>query len=638
MKLPVFHNVFRNTCLNTTVRNLPSLEQALADWREHGKTKRLWKRDATLWTGENEACWLGWLDVVEHQLENSAALKQFAMKAREAGFEHALLLGMGGSSLCADVLVSMFGHTTGFPRLRVLDSIDPMQVLRVASEIDPARTLFIVSSKSGTTLEVSLLAEFFLDELKRRVGDRNAGAHFVVVTDPGTPLQQLAEKEKFRWLFAGIPSIGGRYSALSNFGLVPAAAMGLDVRRLLRNASKMVNSCRDDVSPETNPGVLLGLALGVAAKQQRDKVTLVTSPGLGRLGLWTEQLLAESTGKNGKGLIPVCGEPLGGPDDYGNDRIFCYLRDRTAPQVSQDESIEEVEAAGHPVIRIDVGDVYDLGQEFFRWEFATAVAGAVLGVNPFDQPDVEAAKAATRTLLIGLTSKKSLLRPTPAVQVDGLKLFDPHPDAAKVGEPATSAEALRTGLRLHLEQLRPGDFFVVLAFVEVNDLHEKLLQGIRVAVREAFQVATMAGFGPRYLHSTGQLFKGGSNRGVFLLVTSEEVVDVQAPGDEHTFGAFKSAQAEGDFRVLTQRGRRILRLHVGPDVTTGLGRISSEILTTLEGLSRRNARTTNFIKERTCHEAQMESRNQESARARTAAEKAPPENRQAGEAFEALPA
>jgi transaldolase/glucose-6-phosphate isomerase len=603
MRRPTIQHIFSSRCRSVSVRNLSGLDAALAEWQQHNKTRRIWNRDATLWTGQNEARWLGWLDVVEQQLESSAALKQFALEVREAGFEHALLLGMGGSSLCAEVLASVFGHTTGFPRLHVLDSIDPRQVHRVASEIDPARTLFIVSSKSGTTLEASLLAEFFLGELKRRLGDRNAGAHFAAVTDPGTPLQQLAEKENFRWVFAGIPSIGGRFSALSHFGLVPAAAMGLDVRRLLRNAFKMVKACRDDVSPETNPGVLLGLALGLAAEQQRDKVTLVTSPGLGRLELWIEQLLAESTGKNGKGLIPVCGEPVGWPEHYGNDRVFCYLRDRAAPQPSQNEAVEKLEATGHPVIQIEVGDVYDLGQEFFRWEFATAVAASVLGVNPFDQPDVEAAKAAARECLKGLTSKKPALQPTPAVQVDEVKLLDPHGDAMKAGEPVTSTEALRTALRLHLEQLRPGDFFAVLAFVEMNEVHERILQGIRIAVRDAFKVATMAGFGPRYLHSTGQLFKGGSNRGVLLIITSEEEVDVQARGQAHSFAAVKQAQAEGDLRIMSQRGRRILRLHVGPDVTTGLGRIASEILTTLERLSPRNTRTNNFTNERTSHES-----------------------------------
>ena len=609
MKFPVFHDVFRSSCLNMTVRNVPSLEQALADWQARGKTRRLWNRDATLWTGQNEARWLGWLDVVERQLENSSALKQFAADVRETGFEHALLLGMGGSSLCAEVLASVFGHTTGFPRLRVLDSIDPMQVHRVASEIDPLRTLFIVSSKSGTTLEVSLLAEFFLGELKRRLGDRNAGAHCVVVTDPGTPLQQLAEKEQFRRVFGGIPSIGGRFSALSNFGLVPAATMGLDVRRLLRNASRMVNLCRDEVSPETNPGVLLGLALGVAAERKRDKVTLVTSPGLGRLELWIEQLLAESTGKNGKGLIPVCGEPLGGPDDYGNDRIFCYLRDRTAPQVSQDEAIKRLEAAGHPVIQIEVGDVYNLGQEFFRWEFATAVAGAMLGVNPFDQPDVEAAKAAARSLLAQPGAEASGIREAPRVQVDRVKMFELDGEASD-SAPEGGAEAFRTALRLHLEQLRAGDFFAVLTFVEMSEVHEKILQALRTTVRNAFGVATLGGFGPRYLHSTGQLFKGGPNKGLFLHITSEDTEDMPVPGRAFTLGAVKSAQAHGDLRVMTQRGRRVSHVHIGPDVATGLGRLASEVLAVAQSPSQTHDGKADFEKERRSYDAQMESRHQ----------------------------
>jgi transaldolase/glucose-6-phosphate isomerase len=585
MKCTVFHDVFRGSGLNRTVRNLPGLESALADWQAHGKTRRLWHRDATLWTGQDEARWLGWLDVVEERLENTSALKQFAAEVREADFDHALLLGMGGSSLCAEVLASVFGHTTGFPRLRVLDSIDPMQVQRVASEIDPARTLFIVSSKSGTTLEASLLAEFFLGQTRRKLGDRNAGAHFAVVTDPGTPLRQLAEREKFRWMFAGMPAIGGRFSALSNFGLVPAAVMGLDVRRLLRNASKMVNSCRDEVSPETNPGVLLGLALGVAAEQKRDKVTLVTSPGLGRLELWIEQLLAESTGKNGKGLIPVCGEPVGAPDDYGQDRVFCYVRDRAAPQVWQDEAVEKLATAGHPVIQIEVGDVYDLGREFFRWEFATAVAGSTLGINPFNQPDVEAAKAAAQSLLAQRNAEGSSVREIPRVQLDGVKMFELG-GAASHTVPEANAEALRTALRLHLEQLRPGDFFAVLAFVDANAVHEKILQALRTTVRNAFHVATLGGFGPRYLHSTGQLFKGGPDNGLFLHITSEDAVDVSVPGREFTLGAVKNAQAHGDLRVMAQRNRRLLHVHIGPDVATGLGRLASEMLAVVQSLSK----------------------------------------------------
>ena len=576
----MFQTVFGKSCRRMTVRNLPDYERALVSWKAHDRTKRLWNRDATLWTGQDEARWLGWLDVVKQQLEEVARLKQFATEVRAAGFERVLLLGMGGSSLGAEVLASVFGHTADFPRLHILDSIDPMEVHRFASEIDLVRTLFIVSSKSGTTLEVSLLTEFFLGKLKQKLEARNVGAHFAAVTDPDTSLQRLAEKEKFGWIFAGIPSIGGRFSVLSNFGLVPAAAIGLDVERLLLNASQMVEDCRGEC-PRNNPGVMLGLALGVAAKQRRDKVTLVTSPNLGRLEFWIEQLLAESTGKNGSGLVPVCGEPVGTPADYGNDRLFCYLRNRIVPEPSLDEAVGQLETAGFPVVRIEVGNVYDLGREFFRWEFATAVAGSVLGVNPFDQPDVEAAKVATREFLAKPISRKPSFRSKLA---GGLKLFNPPGDDLETGSSTMSVEALRTALRLHFEQLHPGDFFAVLAFVERNDVHEKLLQAMRIAVRDAFQVATVAGFGPRYLHSTGQLFKGGSNEGVFLVITSDETVDMQVPGMEHTFGAVKTAQAEGDFRTMAKRGRRLLRLHVGPNVTTGLGQLSSEILMALKWL------------------------------------------------------
>jgi len=511
MTLATIQSVFQSPCRNITVRNLPGLEEALADWQSHSKTERLWNRDATLWTGQDEARWLGWLNVVESQLDEVAALTHFAGEVRSAGFEHAVLLGMGGSSLCAEVLAGVFGNTVGFPRLRVLDSIDPGQVRRFAAQIDPCRTLFIASSKSGTTIETLLLTEFFLGELKRRLGEGAVGAHFVAITDPGSPLQELAQREGFRRVFPGIPTIGGRFSALSNFGLVPAAVIGVDVKRLLRNTAKMVATCQSDVPAQENPGVVLGLALSVAAHLHRDKVTLVASPGLGRFDLWIEQLLAESTGKNGKGLIPICGEPLGVPDDYDNDRLFCYLRDRNAPDRAQDEGIAHLEAAGFPIVRIELADIYNLGQEFFRWEFATAVAGSALGINPFDQPDVEAAKIATQALLAERTTAAASIRDVPRVQVDGVKMFDLRGDAS---DTTSNAEALRTALRLHLEQLRPGDFFAVLAFVERNEVHERILQALRTTVRNAFHVATLGGFGPRYLHSTGQLFKGGANKGL----------------------------------------------------------------------------------------------------------------------------
>jgi transaldolase/glucose-6-phosphate isomerase len=598
MTLATIHRVLHRRCGEMSVLNLPDLEAALADWQTDRKTERLWNRDATLWTGQDEARWLGWLNVGESRREEVAALQRFAGEVRAAGFEHALLLGMGGSSLCADVLVSVYGKTVGFPRLRVLDSIDPRQVRRFASQIDPRRTLFIASSKSGTTLETLLLTEFFLGELKKQVGKDAVGAHFAVVTDPGTPLQELAQKEGFRWVFPGIPSIGGRFSALSNFGLVPAAVIGLDVKTLLRNAAKMVTACRSDVPAQENPGVVLGLALSVAARLHRDKVTLVASPGLGRLDLWIEQLLAESTGKSGQGLIPACGEPLGAPGDYGNDRLFCYLRDRYAPDRAQDESMARLEAAGFPVVRIEIADIDNLGQEFFRWEFATAVAGSALGINPFNQPDVEAAKIAAQTLLTERSREAASFPEVPRVQVDGVEMFDLRGDASNLA-PEADAEALRTALRLHLEQLQPGDFFAVLAFVEMNDIHERILQGLRTTVRNALHVATLGGFGPRYLHSTGQLFKGGPNNGLFLHITSEDAEDVPVPGREFTLGEVKNAQAHGDLRVMTQRNRRLLHVHIGPDVTTGLGRLASETLAVAQSLSK----TSVIARERTSYDA-----------------------------------
>lgn len=600
-------DVFQSRCRNMTVRNLPGLDEAMAGWQTRRKTERLWNHDATLWTGQDEARWLGWLNVVEAQLDEVAALTQFAGEVRSAGFEHAVLLGMGGSSLCAEVLAGVFGKAVGFPRLRVLDSIDPGQVRRVAAQIDPCRTLFIVSSQSGTTLETLLLTEFFLGELKKHAGQGAAGAHFAAVTDPASPLQELAQREGFRRVFPGNPTMGGRFSALSNCGLVPAAVLGMDVKRLLRNAAKMVAACQSAVPAQENPGVVLGLALGVAADLHRDKVTLVASPGLGRFDLWIEQLLAESTGKNGKGLLPICGEPLGAPDDYDHDRLFCYLRDRNAPDRAQDEGIARLEAAGFPVVRIEITDIYNLGQEFFRWEFATAVAGSALGIHPFNQPDVEAAKIAAQTLLAERSKEAASFPEVPRVRVDGVKMFDLRGEVSGI---TSDTEALRAALRLHLEQLRPGDFFAVLAFVEMNEVHERILQALRTTVRNAFRVATLGQFGPRYLHSTGQFFKGGANKGLFLHITSEDEVDVPVPGRAFTLGAVKRAQAHGDLRAMMQRDRRILHAHIGPDVATGLGRIASEVLAVVQSLSKTHERKSAVAKERRSYDAQMESRNQ----------------------------
>jgi transaldolase / glucose-6-phosphate isomerase len=389
--------------LNPQTWSLPAALEAavrstLREWTEQGKIGRLWARDPSLWTGADEGAWLGWLGIVDDQLARVDQLRQVARAARHEGFTHVLLLGMGGSSLCPEVLRMTFGTLPGWPELLVLDSTDPAQVRAAEARVDLGRTLFVVSSKSGTTLEPNIFKQYFFERAQQAVGADKAGNHFMAITDPGSKLEQVARADGFRHVFFGLPSIGGRYSALSDFGLAPAALMGLDVERLLGHARTMVGACAAGVPAEQNPGAALGVVLGVLAAHGRDKVTLVASPGLQDLGAWLEQLLAESTGKGGKGLIPVDREPLGSPDAYGQDRVVVYVRLQSAPDAAQDRAVAGLERAGYAVVRIAVPDPYHIGAEFFRWELATAVAGAVLGIHPFDQPDVEASKVATRRL------------------------------------------------------------------------------------------------------------------------------------------------------------------------------------------------------------------------------------------------
>jgi transaldolase/glucose-6-phosphate isomerase len=477
---------------------------------------------------------------------------------------------MGGSSLCPDVLARTFGRIEGWPALHVLDSTDPAQILAMEACLDLSKTLFIVSSKSGATLEPNILGDYFHDRVCRAVGEGIASKHFVVVTDPGSALQKLAEARKLAHTFFGVPGIGGRYSALSNFGMVPAAIMGVDVPRFLDRAAIMVHACASCVPPEQNPGVLLGIILGTAARAGRDKLTLVASPGVVQLGAWLEQLLAESTGKQGKGIIPVDREPLGAPDVYGADRLFAYLRLDDAPDAAQDAAILALEKAGHPVVRIALGEPHDLGQEFFRWEVATAVAGAIIGIDPFDQPDVEASKAAARKLTDAYEKSGALPQDRPFYRDGALALFADERNHVALEQAAGSDKTLQGYLRAHLERLGPGDYFALLAYVERNDAHDRQLQAIRSAVRDSRRVATCVGFGPRFLHSTGQAYKGGPNSGVFLQVTCDDRQDLRVPGHRFTFGIVKAAQARGDFRVLAQRDRRALRVHLGPDVPRGL--------------------------------------------------------------------
>ncbi|MGO8986899.1 MAG: bifunctional transaldolase/phosoglucose isomerase [Terriglobales bacterium] len=551
-----------------------AVKKNLSDWRAAGKVRRLWQHDASLWTNDDEAKWLGWLDITAQQLADTATLNDLAAEVKATGFSDILLLGMGGSSLCPEVLSLTYPQTPGFPRLHILDSTDPAQIRSVEKKVNLAKTLFIVSSKSGSTLEPNIYKQYFFERVQQTVGAENAGSHFIAITDPGSKMQQVAERDRFRHIFYGLPSIGGRYSALSNFGMVPAAAMGLDTLRFLHLTEEMVAACKPATPVEQNPGVTLGVILGTAANFGRDKLTLVTSPGISDLGAWLEQLIAESTGKSGKGIIPVDREELSVPEQYGRDRIFAYLRLEGASDAAQDAKVAALESAGQPVVRIDVSNIYSLGQEFFRWEIATAVAGSIIGINAFNQPDVEASKIVTKQLTSEYESKGALPPEKPIVEEAGFKLFTDDRNAAELAKATTSDRSLKNYLRAHLARLGEGDYFALLAYVEMNAEHEALLQSLRTAVRDRKRVATVLGFGPRFLHSTGQAYKGGPNSGVFLQVTCDDAQDLPVPGQKYTFGIVKAAQARGDFQVLADRKRRALRVHLGSDVQTGLSKLA----------------------------------------------------------------
>lgn len=535
---------------------------ALHDWRTHGKLRRLWNKDVTLWTGADEDRWVGWLDCVARQRADVERLETFAREVRRDSFRHVLLLGMGGSSLAPEVMRETFGVIPDFPELHVLDSTVPAQVEAVSHAIDLRRTLFIVASKSGGTLEPNVLADYFTDQVSRAIGTDDAGRRFVAITDPDSPLQHRAKRDGFRAVFHGEPSIGGRFSALSNFGLVPAAVMGTDVRSVLDRAALMVQSCTAGVPPEMNPGARLGLIIGSLAKAGRDKLTLVCTPSLRALGAWIEQLIAESTGKRALGVVPIDAEVLGPPEVYGNDRLFVSVR--LDGEDEHNAALAALEAAGQPVVHISLADRLDIGQEFFRWEMATAVAGALLDINPFDQPDVEASKAATRALTEAFEKSGTLPDETPVLEDGELRLFSASDD------PPTAASDAAACLAAHIGRLRSGDYFAINAYVERTAANERELQAIRHTVRDAKQVATMLGFGPRLLHSTGQHHKGGRNAGVFLHVTSDDARGVTIPGRAYGFGVVKYCQAQGDFEVLAARGRRVLRVHLGADVAAGL--------------------------------------------------------------------
>ncbi|CAO4176848.1 bifunctional transaldolase/phosoglucose isomerase [Methylorubrum populi] len=549
-------------------------DKAIESWRASGAIRRLWAHDKTVWTGRNEDKWLGWLRIVEDELERVDLYENFAEEIRAEGFTDVVVLGMGGSSLGPEVIAATYGHREGFPKLRILDSTDPDEVRSVEAAVTLETTLFIVASKSGSTLEPNVFRDYFLGRMKEVVGPEKAGRHFVAVTDPGSAMEKAAKDDNFRKIFLGVPQIGGRYSVLSAFGLVPAAAAGVEIRDFLDNARMMVRSCGPAVPPAANPGVRLGAAIGTAAKEfGRDKITIIASPGIDTFGTWAEQLIAESTGKEGVGIIPVEGEPVGVPAVYGDDRLFVYLRLDGHADARQDEAVKILESEAQPVVRIDLDKVERLPQEFFRFEIATAVAGAVLGINPFDQPDVEASKIETKKLFAAAEETGALPAETPIFEDDTVALYA---DAA-------NAEALRQDgfeaiVGAHLARVKPGDYLALLAYVERNEAHHAILQEARLAMRDARQVATCLEFGPRFLHSTGQAYKGGPASGVFLQITADPSADLPIPGRKLGFATVIAAQARGDFAVLAERKHRALRVHIkGGDVAAGVKRVAAAI-------------------------------------------------------------
>lgn len=563
--------------LNSITYSLPEkLENAVqlkfAEWQQENKIARLWEKDASLWTNDDEAKWLGWLDSVEIELSKIQEYKDFTEDVKNSGFTDVLLMGMGGSSLCPEVLSLTFGY----PHFHILDSTVPAQIKAIEGKLDLEKTLFIVASKSGSTLEPNTFKQYFFDKLSQKVGKENAGKQFVAITDPGSKMQKVAEADGFRKIFFGDPEIGGRFSALSPFGITAGASMGLDVETFLNRANEMVAACKNE-NPTENPGALLGTILGVAHESGRDKLTIFTSPDIFDLGAWLEQLIAESTGKHGVSIIPVDREAIQSPEEYGDDRVFAYLSLENRVDEREESAVAALEKAGQPVIRIVLPEEMNLGQEFFRWEFATAVAGSIMKINTFNQPDVESAKVEARKLTEEYEEKGELPAEEPFYEEDGIKLFSDDKNVAALDAALNGEKSLVNYLKAHLSRIEKDDYFAVLGYIEMSAENENLLQAIRHKVLHEKKAATCLGFGPRFLHSTGQGYKGGANNGVFLQITSDDAEDFPVPEQKYTFGVVKAAQARGDFQVLLDRERRALRVHLGADVKSGLEKLNSLI-------------------------------------------------------------
>ena len=526
------------------------IDATLSELQHRDLVERIWQRDHTVWKPDPTEISdrLGWLNVTDSMCEQFPALQAFAQDVRDDGFRHVVLLGMGGSSLGPEVIRQTFGSAPGFPELLVLDSTVPSAVQAVTEGIDPAKTLFLVSSKSGTTTEPLAFYSYFRGLVEEAVGKDKAGRHFVAITDPGTSLEKMAREHGFRRVFPNPPDIGGRYSVLSYFGLVPAALVGVDIPGLLDSADRMRKQCASSVPNHDNPGAWLGATMGTMARQGRDKLTLVTSPSISSFGLWVEQLIAESTGKEGRGIVPVAGEPLVDPASYGDDRLFVYLRLEGDDNADTDAAIAALQSSGQPVVRLELRDIYDLGAEFFRWEFATAVAGAILGIHPFDQPNVQQAKDGT---------------------VRGLQ---EHRASGRL--PQAEADSSLAGL---LSAAGTGDYVAIMAYVRQTPETDRTLEDLRRRIIGRHHIATTLGYGPRFLHSTGQVHKGGPDSGLFLQLTVDHQNDTPVPGESYTFGVLAEAQALGDLKVLQALGRRVARIRLPSEDAPEIARLAADV-------------------------------------------------------------
>jgi transaldolase/glucose-6-phosphate isomerase len=551
-----------------------SVENALVELKDNKIIPRIWAHDHTVWKPETKEVTnrLGWLHSPELMGESVERITAFVEEVRESGYTHALLLGMGGSSLAPEVLRNTFGAKEGYLDLAVLDSTDPGSVLAHAEGLDPQRTLFIVSTKSGTTVETLSFFRFFYNWMSDSVGEGLAGEHFIAITDPGSPLVDLAEHHRFRDCFLNDPNIGGRYSALSYFGLVPAALIGMDLQTLLDRAMTMACNCEACNCPaaDNNIGGRLGVALGEVAKAGRDKVTLVMSSQIESFGDWIEQLIAESTGKDGKGILPVVREPVVLPANYGEDRLFVYVG--LDGDESQDAALAELESGGNPIVRLSLHDRYDLGGQFFLWEMAIAVAGNRLGINPFDQPNVEAAKVLAREITAEYLEKGLLPVESALIEKDGIAVY---------GE--VTADSPESVLTTFLEQAKPGAYIALQAYLQSTTEMDLALQTLRTRLRDRFRLATTLGYGPRFLHSTGQLHKGDAGHGLFIQFTADDQRDAPIPDEASspessmTFGVLKAAQAIGDRQALISSGRKVIRFHLGKDAVGGLKRLANDL-------------------------------------------------------------